>query len=201
MREALLFFKGFLANPTAVGSLFPSSRHLVAAMLSEIDFSTARLIVEYGPGTGVFTDELLRRLHPEARLVCIELGDDFHAELKARFSDPRLILIHGSAAEVRRHLQDHGLGAPDTVVSGLPFTSLPADLRHQILRETCQALKPGGLFQLYQYTHFMTGHLGQYFADLHWRWTFRNVPPAISFSCRSPRAEVLAGEPAGAGSV
>jgi phospholipid N-methyltransferase len=201
MRDALLFFKNFLVHPTRVGSLMPSSPRLVSDMLAEIDFATARLIVEYGPGTGVFTEELIRRLHPEARLVCIELGDEFHSDLTGRYVDPRVTFVHGSAAEVRRHLADLGLGAPDTVVSGLPFTSLPDGVRHEILRETCHVMQPDGLFLLYQYTRYMTGHLERYFSDIRAGWTLLNVPPAHRFACRAPRLDDAVRAHSGAATV
>jgi phospholipid N-methyltransferase len=185
--DALLFFKNFLTNPTAIGSVIPSSPHLVNDLLAGIDFDRARVIVEYGPGTGVFTDEIARRLHPDAKLLSIELLDEFYSTLATRYQDPRVILIHGSAADVRKHLEAHGLGPADAIVSGLPFTSLPDGLRHEILTETTRALAPGGRFYLYQYSKFLVGHLQRYFEEIQTRWTFLNVPPAFSFYCERPK--------------
>lgn len=191
MGDALLFFKNFLTNPAAIGSIIPSSPHLVADLLAGLNFAQARVIVEYGPGTGVFTEELVRRLHPEAKLVCIELMPEFYETLKAKYQDPRVILIHGSAADVEKHLAAHGLGQADTIVSGLPFTSLPEGVRHEILAATTRALKPEGRFLLYQYSTFLMGHLRSYFKHIHVRWTPLNVPPAFSFYCED--ALVVAG--------
>ncbi|MDB5099234.1 MAG: pmtA [Cyanobacteria bacterium RYN_339] len=186
MSDALLFFRTFLANPFAIGSVIPSSKHLVADLLDGIDFTTARTVVEYGPGTGVFTDEILRRLAPDAKLLCIEIMDDFYNTLSARYDDPRLVLVHGSAADVERLLAEHGLGQADAVVSGLPFTSLPEEVRHAILGGTARALKPEGRFVMYQYSQFVMGHIKKYFAAIQTRFTMLNVPPAFSFYCDAP---------------
>ena len=186
LSDQLLFFRNFLASPWKIGSVAPSGRHLVRDLLSGVDFPNAKVVVEYGPGTGVFTEEILRRLAPDARFVCIEIIDDFHQELARRFSDPRMTLIHGSAADVERHLQELGLGQADAIVSGLPFTSLPEDIRHAILRASVRAMKPEARMVLYQYTLFMTGHIEQYFRKRQRRWTPLNVPPAFSFYCDEP---------------
>lgn len=196
MSDALLFFRNFLSNPFAIGSVIPSSRHLVSDLLDGVDFPNAKVVVEYGPGTGVFTDEILRRLAPDAKFLCIELLDDFYNTLKARYNDPRLILIHGSAADVEQHLQAHGLATADAVVSGLPFTSLPEGLRHEILSATVKVLKPDGRLVLYQYSQFMTGHIRQYFGNITSRLTLLNVPPAFSFYCDGPRKQEPAATPA-----
>jgi phosphatidylethanolamine/phosphatidyl-N-methylethanolamine N-methyltransferase len=189
MSDKLLFFRNFLTNPSKIGSLMPSGRHLVGDLLDGVDFKTAKVVVEYGPGTGVFTDEIMRRLAPDAHLLCIELMDDFYQTLRDRYDDPRLILIHGSAADVERHLQEHGLGTPDAIVSGLPFTSLPEDLRHDILRATVKVIKPEGRLVLYQYTLFISGHMKRYFSSISTRWTPLNFPPAFSFYCDAPKKE------------
>lgn len=187
MADALLFLKNFIHNPSLIGSAFASSPRLVNDLLAGVDFQRARLVVEYGPGTGVFTDEILRRLHPEARFLCIELMPEFYQTLKDRYTDPRMILVNGSAADVCHWLKEYSLPAPEAIVSGLPFTSLPDQIRHDILSATCQALAPGGRFLLYQYTKYLTKHLDRYFADIQTSWTFRNMPPAFTFVCQAPR--------------
>lgn len=187
MGDTLLFFKNFLTNPSAIGSIVPSSPFLVNLLLDGLDFEKARVIVEFGPGTGVFTDEILRRLHPEAKLVCIELMEEFHITLKAKYADERVIMIHGSAADVVKHLDELGLPKADFILSGLPFTSLPEGLRHEILSNTARALKPEGRFLLYQYSTFLLGRLRKYFKVINTRWTPLNVPPAFTFYCDQPQ--------------
>ena len=77
LSEALLFASNFLRHPNMLGSIIPSSRFLVDLVLEPIDWGRARVIVEYGPGIGTFTGEILRRMRSDARLVAIETNRDF----------------------------------------------------------------------------------------------------------------------------
>lgn len=65
--EWFLFASNFLRDPYMLGSIIPSSRFLVNAVLDGIDWTRARVIVEYGPGVGTFTAEILRRMRPDAQ--------------------------------------------------------------------------------------------------------------------------------------
>jgi phospholipid N-methyltransferase len=68
------------------------------------------LLVEYGPGVGTFTGEILRRMHPDATLIAIELNDEFVEFLSAHYPDPRLHVFRGSALEVDVFLRELGAG-------------------------------------------------------------------------------------------
>ena len=67
--ELLLFARNFLKHPRMLGSLIPSSRFLIDEVLQAVDWANARVIVEYGPGVGTFTAEVLRRMRPDASLI------------------------------------------------------------------------------------------------------------------------------------
>ena len=54
-----LFLRQFVQSPRTVGAVLPSSPALARAMLAPIDFASARTIVEFGPGTGAFTREIV----------------------------------------------------------------------------------------------------------------------------------------------
>ena len=60
--DALLFARNFFRHPRMLGSIIPSSRFLIKELLQPIDWNQARVIVEYGPGVGVITEEILRRM-------------------------------------------------------------------------------------------------------------------------------------------
>jgi phospholipid N-methyltransferase len=62
--DALLFARNFFRHPRMLGSIVPSSRFLIKELLQPIDWNQARVIVEYGPGVGVITAEILRRMRP-----------------------------------------------------------------------------------------------------------------------------------------
>jgi phosphatidylethanolamine/phosphatidyl-N-methylethanolamine N-methyltransferase len=181
------FFKENLRSPRTTGAVAPSSPSLVRAMLDEALIERARVIVEYGPGTGVFTDEIIRRMNERARLLVLEVNPVFVKNLRARINDRRVEVINGSASDVGAHLSERGLSQPDAIVSGLPFGSLPPPISHAILEATRETLSPDGVFVTYQYTPFRKKLLRTYFpAARVSRLVVRNIPPALVFVCRKP---------------
>ena len=94
MSDKRSFIRNFWKERKMVGAMAPSSKYLAKKMLERIDFSTAKVIVELGPGTGVFTRKILQKLSPDGILLVFELNDSFMNMLKKEFKDPRVILIH-----------------------------------------------------------------------------------------------------------
>ena len=72
--QLLLFALNFLKHPKSVAGLLPSSRFLVDGVLKQIDWSQARVIVEYGAGVGVFTHRVLDRMRTDATLIALEIN-------------------------------------------------------------------------------------------------------------------------------
>src|SRR5437588_478992 len=107
--ERLLFLLRALQSPRYLGSITPSSRYLASALVHFSNASTAKTVVELGPGTGPFTAALLARMPADSRLLSIERDPQLADHLRARFDDPRLIVVTGDAQELERHLSDHGL--------------------------------------------------------------------------------------------
>ena len=70
---SVLFFKRFLQRPLQIASIVPSSKALVERVARKMDFSQPRVIAEYGPGEGCHTREIVRRMHPDSRLILFEL--------------------------------------------------------------------------------------------------------------------------------
>ncbi|WP_176592400.1 class I SAM-dependent methyltransferase [Sphingobium sp. EM0848] len=185
-----MFFRQFVKHPGMIGSIIPSSASLVDAMLADVDWARARLFVEYGPGVGTFTRTVLERMHPDATLLAIDLNLDFVAFLEAQIDDPRLRVVHGSAADVRRFIRESGHRQADYILSGIPFSTLPEGVGEDICAETRTALKPDGAFLVYQYSAYMRRLLSPQFEELQERVEWRNVPPCRMFT--ATKREVLA---------
>jgi phosphatidylethanolamine/phosphatidyl-N-methylethanolamine N-methyltransferase len=185
LRERILFLKQFVASPATMGSVTPSSSYLVRALLGLTDVSRVGEIVELGPGTGPFTAGLLAQMPRDGRLLCVERDPALAEHLKERFNDPRLIVATADARDLSRLLEEHGFKQQvPLIVSGLPFTSLPRDVREGIMDAIVASLLPAGDFLLYQYSFAMRGFLRQYFRHVDSRWEVRNVPPAVCMRCR-----------------
>jgi phospholipid N-methyltransferase len=182
--QILLFGRNFLKHPKMLGSLIPSSRFLVNHVLKEVDWDRARVVVEYGPGVGTFTSEILRRMRPDAVLVVLETNTDFVRFLKRKLRDERLHVVHGSAADADAALARLKLDRADYVISGIPYTTMPPQLREAILRKTHEVLNPDGAFLVYQFTRAVLPHLQQVFGSVHQEFEPLNVMPARLFYCR-----------------
>ncbi|XKH01570.1 hypothetical protein LG325_01995 [Marinobacter nauticus] len=114
------------------------------------ELSTARRVVELGPGTGGTTQAFLRHLGPEARLLSIELSPFFH-DLLGEIEDPRFINHLGSAEALSEILAQHGMGQPDVVISGIPFSKMPAAVGTRIAQAVQDSLSEDGRFVAYQF--------------------------------------------------
>lgn len=167
-----------------LGAFLPSSGYLTRNLMDHIDWPQARVIVEYGPGVGTLTQAMLGRLRRDGALVAIEKNPDFVEYLNGYFEDPRLNIHEGSADEVT-HVLDRIVGdSADCIISGIPYTTMPAEVRSSILRRSYEALRPGGLFLVYQYTSAVLPHLKEVFGDVQTELEFRNWVPARIFRCR-----------------
>ena len=172
----ILFFQGFLRRPGTVGSVIPSSRYLERRVIREARLETARLAVELGPGTGGTTRAILRALPADAKLLSIEINPDFLPTLRA-IADPRLVVHEGSAAELSAILREHGLGAPDVVLSGIPFSTMKPTLGRAIVRAVSDALPEGGRFVAYQVRDRVEKLGREVFGPAAVQLELRNVPP------------------------
>lgn len=187
-----MFFRQFIKHPGMVGSVIPTSATVVKQMLDQVDWQQCRLFVEYGPGVGTFTHAVLDRMHPDATLLAIDLNLDFVAYLEAQSADPRLKVVHGSAVDVRRFIKEAGHREADYILSGLPFSTLPAGVGESICAETHAALAPGGSFMVYQYSRYVLRLLAPLFADVQQEKIWRNIPPCRIFRAVRERALVEA---------
>lgn len=165
------------------GSLIPSSHFLVNGMLRQVDWDKARVLVEFGPGVGTMTQEILRRMHPDATLVSIELNAEFVSYLQDEIKDSRLRVVHGSAAEVLRILRELNFFRADYIISSLPYTAMGDTLRREIMQESRRVLSSEGSLLFFQYTTAILPSLRAGFSSVRQEFELLNFPPALIFNC------------------
>ena len=176
-QHPIAFLRGFIEKPREVGSIIPSSRWMERRITRTADLASAQLAIELGPGTGGTTRALLAALPPNARLLAIEINAGFCDLIRSSIDDPRLIVHQGSAAEIPEALAKHDLGAPDVVLSGIPFSTMPRELGLAILRSVLDSLKPGGRFVAYQFRDVVHTLGKQVFGPASVQLELFNVPP------------------------
>ncbi|MEZ5659593.1 MAG: methyltransferase type 12 [Burkholderiaceae bacterium] len=179
--EILAFLRGFLRDPAGVGSVIPSSRFMERRIVRMADASSARVIVELGPGTGGTTRALLDAMPADARLLCLEI-DPYFVEMVGKIDDPRLIVHRGSAEHIVDVLKEYGLNEPDAVVSGIPFSTMPPQLARLIVQRVHDALPSGGRFVAYQFRDHVAQFARPVFgAAEQSEREFLNIPPMIVY--------------------
>jgi phospholipid N-methyltransferase len=181
--QVLLFARNFFKHPRMLGSIIPSSRFLIRDLLRQIDWRRARVVVEYGPGVGNITAEVLRRLRSDGRMIVFETNDDFVQFLRASIPDRRLTVVHGSAADVGRVLEEMGLQKADYVISGIPFSTMPDGVGEAIVRATRESLRPGGRFLVYQFSREVLRFLRGEFREIREAFEPLNILPARLYYC------------------
>jgi phospholipid N-methyltransferase len=166
-----------------LGSVIPSSRFLIREVLDRVDWARARVIVEYGPGVGTMTGEILDRMREDAMLIAIETNPEFVRYLREGLRDHRLHVVQRSAADVRAVLREHGADKASYIISGIPFSTLPRAQREHILLESRAALEPGGAFLVYQFSSRVLEDLRRVFGQVERGFELLNILPAHLFFC------------------
>lgn len=174
------FLLAWLRAPLRIASITPSGPRLAGLMTKEISTVTGP-VLELGPGTGVFTEALLKRGLAESDLTLVEYERDFATLLQNRFPRARVLRVdvRGMWKTV---LSGSSFGG---VVSGLPLLAMRPDDVHALLEGCFLNLRPHGAF--YQFTYGpkcpvpseILDSLGLVAKRI--GWTLRNIPPAAVY--------------------
>jgi phospholipid N-methyltransferase len=176
------FFSEFLNPKNKVGAVAPSSKFLVKKMIDPIDFSQVKCIVEFGPGIGTITTELLSRMPEDALLIVFEINKEFCMKLR-EINDRRIVIISDTAENLESYLSDYNIEKVDYIVSSLPFTMIPNKVVRNILKIAKSVIKPTGAFIQYQYSLNCYNRLKNTFKKVDLNFTPINLPPAFIFTC------------------
>ncbi len=195
----------FFRHPMRTGAIAASSARLAGVMTAGLGVESAHSVVELGPGTGVFTEALLRILQRDAHFTAVEINRHLVQELRERF--PSLHVAEGSA----EHVAAYVTMPVDVVVSGLPWTAMHAAPQAAVLNAVCEVLSPQGRFTTFAYAHTAWTPPARRFARLlrsrfavveRTSVVWRNLPPAYVYRAALPVRSGLDryGQPASAAS-
>jgi len=179
--STLSYIKNFIKDRD-VAAITPSSSFLVKRVCRWVDFTAPNVIVEYGPGTGVFTEHLVAEMTRDSKLVLIEGNQAFVEKLRQRFGhDERVEVVHDRAENVQAILDAAGESAADYVISGIPFSFLDDAVKHDLLQRTHRILNDDGKFLVYQNYNHMEKPLRRYFGHVHKEYEILNLPPMFAY--------------------
>lgn len=153
----------------------PSSQEACRAMVDGIPWDEVEYIVELGPGTGVFTEHIVRCARNDAKLLAIELEDSYIAGLEQRFGHA-MEIVQASAHQLDKLVEGRSWPRIDLIISGLPF-NLPQDVRDPLFETIKRRTQSGMRYRCF--TYFPAGMKRAYrdFYHPRPRLVWRNFPP------------------------
>lgn len=175
--ERKLFFLRVLKNPRQLGAVAPSSRFLGKLLAENALIEGTSPIVELGGGTGSITRALIAEGVEPSRIYVIELDEALANYLRLKF--PGVNVIQGNATDLETILPAEVLGKVKRVVSGLPMTTIPSEVRKKIIEASFKILEKDGA--LLQYTYSPRSNINAKahgLAKKRLGTIFRNFPPA-----------------------
>ena len=185
----------------ATGQIVPSSICLASAMVDPLMQKQVKQVVEFGPGTGVMTRELLKRLSSDARLLAFEINPRFVQRLRQTLPDPRLRVIEASAETIHEVFREERWSRVDGVVSSLGLTLMPDALKNSIFQRLMPYLDEHSVLTQFQYLNtfrisdgaielYDTGaFLGQFFHSVTRQVVWLNLPPASVYICQGVKSQ------------
>lgn len=191
MGGALLFLRNFLRHPLAIASPFSTSHTVAKHLVRRIMRKGRLVIVEYGPGTGVLAEELLKsgKLTEDSLLILIETNKEFVRHLRSRFKDHRVYVFHASAERVNDALTLCGERKADYIFSSIPLSVIPASTVTRILRSTYRALAMNGRFIVFLLRLKARNILRKRFPAVQTKLEPVNFPPMFVFEASKKRLQ------------
>lgn len=177
------FFGAFIKNPRQTGSIIQSSSYLVKKLTDPVDYKKAKILIEFGAGTGVVTEKILEKMSKDAKLLCFELDNELARRLKEKVKDDRVKFIQDSAEKLGDYLKKYEIKDVDYIISGLPIGSLPKTVGKKILGQILKHLKRGGKYIQFQYSLLSLKDYKKSFRNVELDFTPFNIPPAFIYIC------------------
>lgn len=183
--EELKFFKGWIDEPKAVGSIIPTSSVTARKMASVIDPHSGLPVLELGPGTGVITKAILARGVKPENLWAVEYSSDFVGHLKDSY--PGVNVIQGDAFDLDKTLGDMRDAQFDSIVSGVPLLNFPTPQRIRYVESLLDRIPAGRPIVQITYGPLspVPAGKGNYTVE-HFDFILRNIPPSQLWVYRRP---------------
>lgn len=179
MKEYLKTAIKLTKNIGTTGAISEFSRFVEKEITQNVTPDSPQIIVEFGGGHGNMTRAILARMHADSQLFTFELHDDFIPILN-EIEDSRLHIIHDSAAEVLKYVEPQTV---DCIVSTLPLTIIPKEIRRAIVGNAAVALKEHSVFSQALYT-IRKDIINKHFKECSIE-PMMNFPPAFVHHCNN----------------
>lgn len=176
-KDELAFFRSWVNDPKAIGSVWPTGAPLARKLASVVNPRSDLPVLEIGPGTGTITKAILATGIAPEQLWTVEYSAEFCLRLQQSF--PQVHVVHGDAFDLDATLGDASPAGFDCAISALPLLNFPLPLRKAFVNQVLDRLPPGR--PLIQFSYGPKSPAPPGFADYtttHFGMVLRNVPPA-----------------------
>lgn len=177
----LLFLRKFLREGTRVASVAPSSRSLGRAMSSQIDPRRPQTIVELGAGSGAVTRIAAERMHPQSRLIAVEVDPEFHRVLAADVPAAEAVLA--DVRELPAQLAARRVQQVDLVIDCLPTPSLPRAINAAVFDWLASLAATPAFSQMTVMPWVYRPLYQRLFHHVEFELVLANVPPGGVYHC------------------
>ena len=152
-------------------------------MYGSLNLKDSKAVVEFGAGDGVFTTEIIRLMGNQTKFFVFETNESLFNVLKEKINDERVILINDSAEKIGKYLLNYKISQVDYIISALPLSLIPGDIKNSIIKNALNSLKNDGQYVQFQYTPYDYLRLKRYFKKVKLSFTLTNFPPAFLYRC------------------
>lgn len=184
-----MFFYEYIKNPKQIGALCPSSKKLSSVMIKSLDLNQAKSIIEIGPGTGIFTKDILKYKHQNTSFFTIEMNSKMAIKLGQKFEN--LDIEIGNARNILSFLSQRQMTEVDIVISGIPWSLLKPFEQDRLLLAIYKSLKNNGYFATFAYilptpaSIRFRRRIFDIFKEIKIsKIVWKNIPPAVVYFCK-----------------
>ena len=190
MHNIIEFSKQFLSHPITVSSITPSSKALSSTMVDKANIKNAKVVLEFGCGSGAITEDIISNLAEDAVFMTFDVNRVFTEIVKQRY--PKAIVVNDSVENAEKYMKQYYIDKADIIISSLPWAAFSRVVQIKLLRTIYRILNPGGNFLTYAYLHtFVFSSQSRFRKILHKHFktidvsntVWANLPPAAVIKC------------------
>lgn len=159
----------------------PSSPYLARLMANYIPPGST--VLELGPGTGVITKEIIKRV-PQHNIQLVEYDADLADTCKKHFPD--ISVLTGDA----ENMLANSTKQYSAIISGIPFGAMEKEKMKRLFHLIHTHLAPGGIFIMFQYSWITYRELQQEFGQVKTSFTPWNIPPAFVYTAKKKEERI-----------
>jgi phosphatidylethanolamine/phosphatidyl-N-methylethanolamine N-methyltransferase len=163
-----------------IGTLFPCSKRTARNLARYVE-NTDGPIVEFGAGTGVVTNALLKKLSPFQRLLSFEINPVFCGILREQITNSRLQVINDCAANLGKYLNERA----ERIISVLPLGLMDEEFKARLFDAVWGNLTRHGRLVQFQYVPLGFENyrlVKDIFGNISWETSLWNIPPGWIYS-------------------